>query len=139
MNRTRVPAALLLLCVLGTSAAAAAPQLTSPAAGSSLAGSSQTFVWTGATGVSSYWLYVGTSSGGYDLFNQDVGTSLTATVTGLPVDGRTIYVRLWWLSSGASWAAADYTFTAKASGGGMTPGSGSFVAMAMRMKRIVLS
>jgi len=118
MNRTRVAAA-LLLCLLGMRAtAAAAPQVTSPAPGSTLAGSSQTFVWTAASGAATYWLYVGTSAGGNNLFNQDVGTGLTATVAGLPTDGGTIYVRLWWLTSGASWASADYTYAAKSPGGG---------------------
>ena len=123
MNRIRVVSALVLLCVLGTGAtAAAAPQMSSPSPGSTLSGSSQAFAWTAATGVSSYWLYVGTSPGGSNLFNQDVGTSLTATVGGLPTDGRTIYVRLWWLASGASWAAADYTYTAAGgTGSGGTP------------------
>jgi hypothetical protein len=129
MNRTRVFSALLLLCVLGTSAtAAAAPQLSSPAPGSTLTGTSQTFGWTAATGVSSYWLYVGTSPGGSTLFNQEVGTSLTTTVAGLPTDGRTIYVRLWWLTSDASWAAADYTYTATGSGGGGGGGTPAITA-----------
>jgi hypothetical protein len=102
--------------------------MSSPAPGSTLAGASQTLVWTAATGVSSYWLYVGTSPGGSNLFDQEVGTSLTATVGGLPTDGRTIYVRLWWLISGASWAAADYTYTAGGSGGGGGGGTPAITA-----------
>jgi len=121
MNRTRV-ASVLVLCFLRLAApAAAAPQVSSPAAGSTLAGSSQTFTWTSATGVSSYWLYVGTSLGGSTLFDQDLGSALTATVSGLPTDSRTIYVRLWWrLTTG--WEAADYTYTAGNAGGGGSGG-----------------
>ena len=92
------------------------PQMSSPTPGSTLAGSSQTFTWTAGSGISAYWLSAGTSVGAKNLFDQGVGSSLTATVTGLPTSGGTVYVRLWWLAG--SWGYADYTYTAANTGGG---------------------
>ena len=92
----------------GTSGGAA---MSTPTPGSALAGASATFTWTAGTGNSQYWLYVGTTTGGSDLYNQSTGTNLSATVNGLPANGQTLYVRLWWLQSG-TWASADYTYQA---------------------------
>ena len=39
------------------------------------------------TGVSQYWLYVGTTQDGNQLYDQDRGTNLSATVSGLPTNG----------------------------------------------------
>ena len=87
--------------------------MTSPAPGSTLAGSSQTFVWTNV-GAAQYYLYVGTTSGGKDLYAQSQGTNTSVTVSGLPTDGRTLYVRLWTLQ-GTTWASNDYSYTAATS------------------------
>jgi len=103
------------------SSGSSAPQMSSPLPGSTLAGSSQTFTWTAGSGISAFWLSVGTSVGGNNLFDKSVGLSSTATVTGLPTSG-TVYVRLWWLAS--SWGYADYTYTAANTGGGGSGGSG---------------
>ena len=95
--------------------AGSSPQITTPPPGSTLSGTTQVFEWTPGTGVAQYWLYVGSTQGGADLYDQDRGTSLTATVTGLPSDGRTLYARLWWLRGG-EWEFADFTYIAKTSG-----------------------
>ncbi len=94
-----------------TVSAGAKAVMTSPLSGATLAGSSQTFSWSTGTGVSQYWLQVGSSSGATDLYYQSTGTSQSATVTGLPTNGQTLYVRLWSLISG-SWQVNDYTYTA---------------------------
>lgn len=86
------------------------PEITSPAPGSTLTSTTQVFDWTAGTGVAQYWLYVGSSPGSADLYDQDRGLNLTATVTGLPSDGRTLYVRLWWLRG--NWEFADFTYKA---------------------------
>ena len=99
-----------------TGGGATVPQMSSPALGSTLVGSSQTFTWTAGSGVSSYWLSAGTSVGANNLFDQGVGSSRTATMTGLPTDGSTVYVRLWWQAG--SWGSADYIYTAANIGGG---------------------
>ena len=93
------------------SASPASAQLTTPAPGSTLTGSTVTFEWTAGINVPSYQLTVGTTRGGADLFDQVVGLTLSTTVTGLPTDGRTVYVRLWSLV-GSVWWFRDYTYNA---------------------------
>ena len=89
------------------------PALTSPTPGSTLASDSQTFAWAAnGASVTEWWLYVGSSLGTADLhFSGSLGTQLSTTVTGLPTDGRTLFVRLFFRISG-SWQEADYQFTA---------------------------
>ena len=92
---------------------AVASTMTSPAPGSQFGGSNVTFTWTSGTSVSARWLYVGSSSGGAELYNSNQlgATTTSLTVSGLPTDGRTIYVRLWsQLPSG--WSLLDYTYRA---------------------------
>ena len=85
-------------------------QLISPAPSSTLTASTVQFQWTGGFGASRYWLHIGSSPGGDDLFSQDRGTSLSATAAGLPTNGSPIYVRLWSVIGGA-WQFIDYSYT----------------------------
>ena len=85
--------------------------IVSPAPGSTLPGSTVTFEWTAGTGVTEYFLYVGSYRGSNRYFGNTLGTGLKATVNNLPTDGRTIYVRLWTLIGGA-WQYVDYTYRA---------------------------
>jgi hypothetical protein len=94
-------------------------QMTSPPPGSTLSGSNVTFSWTTSATASDYFLYVGTTQGGNDLFDQSVGTVTSYTVGGLPTDGSTIYVRLFSHLPNA-WYYLDYTYTAASGGGGDT-------------------
>ena len=94
-----------------SSASPNSAQLTTPPPGSTLAGSTVTFGWTAGINVPSYQLTVGTTPGGGNLFDQVVGSTLSTTVAGLPMDGSTVYVRLWSLV-GAMWVFRDYTYTA---------------------------
>ncbi len=88
--------------------------ITSPTPGSALAGTSVTFQWSAGTGVTRYYLFAGAWQGGNTLFGQDMGTSTTANVTGLPADASTVYVRLW-SYVGGQWQFNDYTYTASGS------------------------
>jgi hypothetical protein len=81
---------------------------------SALSGSSVTFTWSTVSGAVVYWLNVATVAGGSNLYNQSSGLTTSQTVTGLPSDGSTIYVRLW-TGSTSGYQYNDYTF--KASGG----------------------
>jgi len=99
-----------------TAAGGTTPALTSPAAGSTLSGASQTFTWTAGTGISSFWLYLGSVAGGKDLLEQSLGSGSSVTATGLPTDGRIIYATLWWWANGG-WEHADATYTAFDKGG----------------------
>src|SRR6266852_8557053 len=62
-------------------------QMTTPAPGSTLRASSVSFQWTRGTGVTKYWLSLGTTVGGADLFDHDEGTSLSTVVMVLPSSG----------------------------------------------------
>jgi len=92
-------------------------KMLSPAPGSTLSSSSETFKWDSGFGVGQYWLWVGRSLGGKDIYSQTQGTNLSATVNNLPTDGSTIYVRLWSLV-GSSWLFNAYTYTACSGCGG---------------------
>ena len=84
----------------------------SPANGSTLPGSTVTFQWSAGVGISQCWLYVSkVAPGGGDLDSINAGPQTTLTLTNLPMDGSTIYVRLSSLL-GANWRYADYSFTA---------------------------
>ena len=97
-----------------TYTAAGPATITSPVNGSTLPGSSVTFQWTTGTGVTQYWLSISkVGAGGGDLFNADPGPGLVTsrTISGLPTDGSTIYVRLY-SHIGATWPSRDYVYTA---------------------------
>ena len=87
--------------------------MTSPAMGSVLPGASVTFTWNTGSGAVQYWLNAGTTLGGWDLYTASQGTSPSRTITGLPTNGSTVYVRLWTQSSGGAWGFNDYTFMAR--------------------------
>ncbi len=87
-------------------------KLTTPAPGSTLAGSAVTFSWTPGTGaITAYWLDVGTVVGEGNIFAANVGTSLSQNVTGIPTAGQPIYVQLWSMIGGV-WYLNRYTYTA---------------------------
>jgi hypothetical protein len=91
--------------------------LTSPAPASALTSSSVTFAWDGGVAVSEYELWVGsTGVGSSNLLYPGLTTSTSETVTGLPTNGETLYVRLFSKIDGA-WQYHDYTYTAE----GATP------------------
>jgi hypothetical protein len=96
-------------------------ELTRPAPGATLSGSTETFGWTSGSGLR-YGLQIGSRPGTGDLYERDEGLRLWARVTGLPTDGRTVYVRLWTLV-GAEWVFDDYAYTAA---GGAGAGAGNF-------------
>jgi glucose/arabinose dehydrogenase len=89
-------------------------QMTTPTPGSTFTSSTETFTWSAGIGVSAYWLEIGTTPGGNQIYPGSQTTSLSATVSGLPANGTTLYVRLWSLIGGA-WVYEDYTYTAAGS------------------------
>jgi len=86
-------------------------QVNSPAPGSTLTGSTVTFSWTAAAGAAAYWLDVGTALGQGNIYGANVGTALSHTVSGIPVNGVPIYVQLW-SQIGGTWYPERYTYTA---------------------------
>ena len=104
-------------------------EMLTPTPGSTLAGSSQTFTWSAASGASGYYVWVGSSQGTANLGSSGTVLSVTSlTVTGLPTDGRTIWVRILTLFNG-TWYFNDYSYTAASIYGEMlTPTPGSTLA-----------
>src|SRR3989442_396497 len=89
--------------------------MTGTTSGSILAGAKVSFGWSAGTGATEYWLEVGTTGvGSNNLYSQSQGLSLSGTVNGLPIDGSTVYVRLWTRLSG-TWQLNDYTYRAATS------------------------
>lgn len=65
----------------------------SPVAGTTFTSSSVTFSWSAGT-ATAYQVYVGTSSGAFDIYKSGKLTVTSITVNNLPTNGRFIYVRL---------------------------------------------
>jgi hypothetical protein len=95
---------------MAATVAAAPASITSPANGSELHGSTATFTWN-STGAALYQVWIGNSRGTYDIgYFPAAGTKGTSTVaSGIPTDGRTLYVRLWSLIGGA-YQYRDFTY-----------------------------
>ena len=90
--------------------------LITPAPGAALT-SSTTFTWTPGTGIAHYWLNLGTADSGANaknLFSSGSITALTASVTGIPQFGETLYATLYSYIAGA-WQPIVYPFTAAGS------------------------
>jgi hypothetical protein len=86
--------------------------MTSPAAGSTLTGSSVTFSWTSEAGATQYYLSVGsTGVGSTNVYNSGWRDVTSWTATGLPTNGETLYLRLSTDYSGTA-VHNDYTYKA---------------------------
>ena len=86
--------------------------LVNPAPGSTLPGTSATFLWSTGSQVTAYQLLVGTTgAGSQNIYNSGTIDAGSVTVSGLPSNGKTIYVTLKSLMAG-SWWTSGYTFTA---------------------------
>jgi hypothetical protein len=86
-------------------------EMTTPAPGTKLGSTSVTFTWTTGTGVSAYWLELGTTPGGTQISKGSSLSTTSTTVSGLPSNGGTIHARLWSLIGGV-WQYNAYTYTA---------------------------
>jgi hypothetical protein len=70
--------------------------LTSPVPGTTLSGMTVTFTWSSDSSATAYWVDIGSTAGGNDVYSSgNVGTTLTTTVYTLPANGNTIYVSLY--------------------------------------------
>lgn len=103
---------LLLISVTLFHTGNAEAELTSPATGSTVSGTTQIFTWSEQANTENWWLYVGTSQGANDIANSgNLGTATRYSVIGLPVNGATLHARLWSYSE-SLWSYTDSTFTA---------------------------
>jgi DNA-binding beta-propeller fold protein YncE len=85
--------------------------LTSPTPGTTLTGTTATFTWTPGVGVIAWQIDIGTSPGGHQYNPAHPQYNTTFNASGLPLDGSTIYVRLYSRINNA-WQYKDYTYTA---------------------------
>ncbi len=100
--------------VVAVKSGSARPEILSPIPGSVLAGASATWQWTdNGNLVTEWWLTVGTSVGGSDLYNSGslAAVSREHTVSGLPTAGETLFVRLLYKEDGL-WLSSDVQYTA---------------------------
>ena len=88
--------------------ASAPATMSSPTPGTTLPGSTVTFIWTNGLGVSQYELDIGTGLGGHDLVWGPTQGGTSQTVNNLFSNG-TIYVRLWSNVAG-TWQYNDYQY-----------------------------
>lgn len=86
------------------------PELTSPD-NNTVNGTSFTFTWSdNGNAVDRWWLDIGTTTGGGEFHEGNYpGTQTTDTISGLPTDGSSIHVRLWYRMNW-NWNYTDYTF-----------------------------
>jgi hypothetical protein len=85
--------------------------MTSPTPGSKLTGTSATFNWSAGSGVTAYWLFVGsTGPNSNNVVNSGSITGTSLTVNGLPANGVLLYVTLYSKIDGA-WKPASYAYT----------------------------
>lgn len=106
--------------------------ISSPAPGSTLPGASATFSWAPVSGALEYFFYAGTTSGSNNIVGRSTGTSTSTSVTNLPTNGSTVYVRLW-TRFASGWQYRDVTYrasTAGTSGGGATSEKAAMVSPA---------
>ena len=91
--------------------------MSTPAANSTLTGSSTSFTWYKSAAAQAYWIDAGSTQGGNNYYQSGSlpTTTLSQTVNNLPTDGSTIYVTLWTQISG-QWQYNQYTYTAFGSG-----------------------
>jgi len=96
-------------------------QLTTPAPGTTLAGSTITFAWSAGAAALDYWLDIGTAQGQGNIFAGVVaGTS--KQVSNIPCNGQTIHARLWTRTSLGYQTPRDYTYTANNGSGACSDG-----------------
>jgi hypothetical protein len=93
------------------------PALTTPTPNTMtpLSGTSVAFAWTPGNIATSFKLWVGTGGpGASNVYNSGPVTATTETVTDLPNNGQTFYVRLYYLIN-EGWPYTDYTYVASGS------------------------
>ena len=94
-----------------TTQRAAAAVMSSPMPGSTFTGSSEMFSWNPVAGAQAYYLDIGTSMGGNQIYSVNQGTNTSVTVSTLPTDGSQVYVTLY-TELGGTWYNNQYNYTA---------------------------
>ena len=86
--------------------------LQTPTPGSTPSGNQATFTWSAGTGATAYWMDIGTTVGGNDVYQSgNLGNVLTTT-TDLPANGSQIDVTLY-SYVGGQWLSNAYTYVSR--------------------------
>jgi hypothetical protein len=93
--------------------------MVSPAPGSTFTSSTATFQWT-AGSATAYALTLGSAAKGTDIYSSSVISALSATVTGIPTDGRTVFATLYSRVNNV-WTNNAYTYRAANGSTSLTP------------------
>ena len=108
---------------------ASAPTIISPLATGPLSNPNGTeiFEWSAVGSGTEYWLFAGSEQDGMQYHGSgNLGDTTTTTVTGLPTNGRDVWIRLWYRVGGVgSWLYIDEVFTATGSGPSIDSSSGN--------------
>jgi len=88
------------------------PSMTNPTTNGSAISSNQSFNWSAnETNVDEWWLYAGSSPGGFEYYNsRSLGGATSDAVSGLP-SGANVYVTLWFRAEGGKWYSLPYNYT----------------------------
>jgi hypothetical protein len=82
-----------------------------PTPGTTLSGTTATFTWSSDSSATAYWVDIGSSAGGNNIYSSgNLGSALTTTVTTLPANGSEIYVSLY-SYVGGQWVNNPVTYT----------------------------
>jgi hypothetical protein len=82
-----------------------------PAPGTTLSGTSATFTWSSDGNATAYWVDIGTSAGGNNIYSSgNLGNVLTTTVYTLPANSTEIFVSLY-SYVGGQWLNNPVTYT----------------------------
>jgi hypothetical protein len=82
-----------------------------PTPGSPISGTTATFTWSSDPNATAYWVDIGSTAGGNDVYSSgNLNTAQTTTVYTLPANGSTIYVSLYSLVGG-QWVNNPVTYT----------------------------
>ncbi|MCA9408798.1 MAG: hypothetical protein KC733_08915, partial [Candidatus Omnitrophica bacterium] len=111
------------------------PEIIAPTAASTIDQTEVIFRWSAGVGVTEYYLGVGTTQNSIsaspwgNIFSKSVGLAQEAAVTGIPLNGNLIFVRLWFKVNGI-WQSKDYTYATVNNSGGSSGESAQLIAPA---------
>jgi hypothetical protein len=82
-----------------------------PTPGTAISGTTATFTWSSDSSATAYWVDIGSTAGGNDIYSSgNLNSALTTTVYTLPANGNTIYVSLY-SYVGGQWVNNPVTYT----------------------------
>ena len=88
----------------------------SPPNNSEVDGNQATFTWSAGVGATGYWLDIGTTAGGNDVYQSgNLGNALSTTVNSLPNDGSEMYATLY-TQIGGQWYYNSYQYQSGSNG-----------------------